>query len=269
MTSPTAVKIMGILNVTPDSFSDGGSYHLLSRAVEQAEKLIDEGADILDIGGESSRPFAEAVTEEEELARVIPVIEAIRSRWSTPISIDTTKASVAQAALAAGADMINDISALHKDPDMLEVVQKCTAPLIIMHMQGTPADMQLNPHYQDVVADIIGFFQERTAWLETNGVSRQRLIIDPGIGFGKTVQHNLSILKRLGELTSLKLPVLLGHSRKRFLGELSGLAAQNRDNLTAVVSALSVPAGVAIVRVHNVAASRLAIGIAEAIAQAA
>ena len=268
MLAPTSVRVMGILNVTPDSFSDGGSFSTLSQAIDQAGRMIDAGADILDIGGESTRPFADPVSEEEELQRVIPVIEEIRSRWPIPISIDTTKAAVARAALAARADMINDISALRKDPQMLEVVQNSTAPLVIMHMQGTPADMQIQPEYADVVADIIAFFQERLDWLTANGVDRQRLIIDPGIGFGKTLQHNLSILKHLQQLTHLGVPVLLGHSRKRFLGEISGLAAQDRDQLTAVISALSVREGISIVRVHNVAASRLAIMAAEAIAQA-
>lgn len=268
MIRPAPVRIMGILNVTPDSFSDGGSYTSLSLAVEQAGRLIDEGADIIDIGGESSRPFAEPVSADEELDRVIPVIQAIRERWPTPISIDTTKAIVARAALAAGADIVNDISALRKDPEMLDVVRNSTAPLIIMHMQGTPADMQIKPQYRDVVAEIVHFFRERLAWLEANGVSSERLIVDPGIGFGKTLEHNLSILKRLKEFTSLNVPLLLGHSRKRFLGEVGGLEIRDRDNLTAVVSALAVREGVAIVRVHNVAASRLAVKIAEAIAQA-
>jgi len=269
MTSSTSVRVMGILNVTPDSFSDGGMHYSFESAVEQAGRMIEEGADVLDIGGESTRPYAEPVTEDEELRRVIPVIEAIRRRWRTPISIDTSKAAVARAALAAGADIINDVSALRKDPQMLKVVLSCNAQLIIMHMKGTPADMQVQPEYTDVVTEIIDFFQERLNWLEANGVARERLIIDPGIGFGKTADHNLSILKRLGELTALKIPVLLGHSRKRFLGELSGLAVQDRDNLTAVVSALSVSKGIAMVRVHDVAASRLAIRVAEAIAQAA
>lgn len=268
MAAPCFVRIMGILNVTPDSFSDGGSFNSFSSAVEQAGRLIDEGADIIDIGGESTRPFADPVPDEEELRRVIPVIEAIRRRWTTPISIDTTKASVARAALAAGADIINDVSALRKDPEMLRVVQDSSVPLIIMHMKGTPADMQIQPEYTDVVTEIVDFFRERIAWLEANGVGRERLIIDPGIGFGKTGHHNLTILNRLGELTSLGAPVLLGHSRKRFLGEVSGLPVQDRDSLTAVVSALSVRQGISIVRVHNVAASRLAIRLAEAIAQA-
>lgn len=268
MTSATSVRIMGILNVTPDSFSDGGSYNSPDLLLAQAEKLIADGADILDIGGESTRPFAEPVSTEEELKRVIPAITAIRSRSAIPISIDTTKAIVAQAALAAGADIINDISALRQDPAMLEVVQKSDVPLIIMHMRGTPADMQINPEYSDVVADIVDFFQERLGWLKENGVALNRVIIDPGIGFGKTLDHNLSILKRLGELHALGAPVLLGHSRKRFLGELSGLATQERDHLTAVVSALSVGKGIAIVRVHNVLATRQAIRLAEAVAQA-
>ena len=158
--------------------------------------------------------------QDEELQRVIPVIEAIRRRWRTPISIDTTKAAVARAALAAGADIINDVSALRKDPQMLKVVQDSSVPLIIMHMQGTPADMQIQPEYTDVVTEISSFFQERLAWLEARDVGRERLIIDPGIGFGKTYRHNLVILQRLRELTSLQVPVLLGHSRKRFLGEV-------------------------------------------------
>jgi dihydropteroate synthase len=259
---------MGILNVTPDSFSDGGSYNSPDLFLAQAEKLIADGADILDIGGESTRPFAEPVSADEELNRVIPAITAIRNRWTIPISIDTTKATVARAALAAGADIINDISALRQDPAMLDVVQHSDVPLIIMHMRGTPADMQINPEYTDVVADILGFFQERLGWLKENGVSPERVIIDPGIGFGKTMHHNLSILRRLGELHALGAPVLLGHSRKRFLGELSGLATQDRDHLTAVVSALSVDKGIAIARVHNVLATRQAIMLAEAIAQA-
>lgn len=266
---PAAVKIMGILNVTPDSFSDGGSYYSFDLAVAQAEKLIADGADILDIGGESTRPFAKPVSLDNELQRTIPVIEAIRRHHRIPISIDTVKAEVARRALAAGADIINDISALHHDPEMLDVVQNSTAPVIIMHMQGTPADMQVNPVYDDVVVDIIDFFQGRIDWLTANGVDRTRLILDPGIGFGKTVDHNLSILKHLSRFTALGLPVLLAHSRKRFLGELSGLAAHQRDQLTAVVSALSVNQGVSFLRVHDVAATRIAVRLAEAIAQAA
>jgi dihydropteroate synthase len=259
---------MGILNVTPDSFSDGGSFYSFDLAVAHAEKLIADGADIIDIGGESTRPFAKPVSLDNELQRTIPIIEAIRRRHRIPISIDTVKAEVARRALAAGADIINDISALRHDPDMLDVVQNSTAAVIVMHMQGTPADMQVNPVYDNVVGDLLKFFQERIDWLTASGVDRDRLILDPGIGFGKTADHNLSILKHLSRFTALGLPVLLAHSRKRFLGELTGLAASQRDQLTAVVSALSVNHGISYLRVHDVASTRLAVRLAEAIAQA-
>ena len=265
---PTVIKIMGILNVTPDSFSDGGSFYSFEQAVAHAEKLIADGADIIDIGGESTRPFAKPVSLDNELQRTIPIIEAIRRRHSIPISIDTVKAEVARRALAAGADIINDISALRHDLDMLDVVQNSAAAVIVMHMQGTPADMQVNPVYDDVVTDLLDFFQERIDWLTASGVDRKRLILDPGVGFGKTVDHNLSILKHLSRFTALGLPVLLAHSRKRFLGELTGLAASQRDQLTAVVSALSVSQGISYLRVHDVASTRLAVRLAEAIAQA-
>ena len=269
MTSAAAgVRIMGILNVTPDSFSDGGAFESFEQAVAQAERLIADGADILDIGGESTRPFAEPVPLAEELRRTIPVIAAIRRHHDIEISIDTTKAEVARQALAAGAGIINDISSLRHDPEMLDVVRASAVPVILMHMQGTPADMQVDPQYGDVVAEVLEFFQERIAWLTARGVARQRLIIDPGIGFGKTTAHNLSLLRQLDRFAALGLPVLLGHSRKRFLGELSGLPVQQRDHLTAVVSALSVGQGVAIIRVHDVAATRQAVRLAEAIAGA-
>jgi len=263
------MRIMGILNVTPDSFSDGGSFASHAAAIAQADQLIADGADILDIGGESTRPFAEPVAAEEELRRVIPVIEAVRRKYRIPISIDTTKAVVADQALKAGADIINDISALRKDPEMLALVKSTSVPVIIMHMQGTPADMQVKPVYTDVTREILAFFKERVQWLTNNGVDPNRLIIDPGIGFGKTVQHNLSILKHLEELTTLGLPVLLGHSRKRFLGEIAEIPLESaRDLATAVVAALCADKNVSIIRVHNVAATRQALKIAEAIAQA-
>lgn len=264
----TAIRIMGILNVTPDSFSDGGQFVEEASACTQAEALIASGADIIDIGGESTRPFAEPVSEDEELRRVLPAIRSIRRIHSIPISIDTTKATVARQALQAGADMINDISALRQDPDMLTLVQKTSVPVILMHMQGTPGEMQLNPHYRDVVAEIIDFFRERLAWLEAKGVARQRLILDPGIGFGKTRAHNLSILKHLAEFKNLGSPLLLGHSRKRFIGDITGLEVADRDLATAVVSALAADSGVDIIRVHNVAASRQALQMAAAIRQA-
>ncbi len=264
-----AIKIMGILNVTPDSFSDGGQFADTQKAVAQAEELIAAGADILDVGGESTRPFAEPVSTEEELRRVLPVIKAVRQKHTIPISIDTTKASVAHEALQAGADIINDVSALNKDPEMIRVVQQTSVPVIIMHMQGTPTDMQVKPVYNDVVTEIIDFFTERINWITNKGVDRNRLLIDPGIGFGKSLQHNLSILKHLEKFSSLNLPLLLGHSRKRFLGSITGIPSEaERDLATAVVAALCANKNISMVRVHDVAATKQALLIAEAIQSA-
>lgn len=262
-----ATRIMGIINVTPDSFSDGGRFLGVESAVAQADVLVADGADLLDIGGESTRPYAQSVSEAEELQRVIPAIRAIREKYSLPISIDTSKAEVARQALLAGADMINDISALRHDPAMIDVVRVTDVPVVIMHMQGTPQDMQVEPRYRDVVGEILDFFRERLDWLRGQGVDCRRIVIDPGIGFGKTLTHNLVILKNLSAFSDLGQPVLLGHSRKRFLGEITGRkVATERDLATAVVSALAVGQGVAIVRVHDVAASRQAIRICEAMA---
>ena len=264
-----AMKIMGILNVTPDSFSDGGNFADFQSAIIQADELIGAGADILDVGGESTRPFADPVTTEEELARVIPVIEAVRQKHNITISIDTTKAVVAREALKAGANIINDISALRKDPEMIAVVRDSSVPVIIMHMQGTPSDMQIKPVYGDVVADIIDFFKERIDWIISKGVDHNRLIIDPGIGFGKTLHHNLSLIKHLENFSCLKLPLLLGHSRKRFLGTITGVPAEkDRDLATAVITALCAGKNIAVVRVHNVAAARQALLLAEAVRSA-
>lgn len=261
-------KIMGILNVTPDSFSDGGQFNSEALTCSQVEALVVSGADIIDVGGESTRPYAEAVTLKQELERVIPAIVAIRREFDILVSIDTTKAEVARRALDAGADIINDISALQKDPDMLELVQESDVPVIIMHMQGTPGDMQQQPNYGDVVQDIGLFFKERLSWLAENGVDPERITLDPGIGFGKTLSHNLSILKHLGDFKKLGRPLLLGHSRKRFIGDITGLEVENRDLATAVVSALMYDSGVDIIRVHDVAATRAALLMAEAIHQA-
>ncbi|MEA3468919.1 MAG: dihydropteroate synthase [Thermodesulfobacteriota bacterium] len=261
----TAPKIMGILNVTPDSFSDGGQFDSAASACSQAEAFVVSGADIIDVGGESTRPFAEPVTLKEELSRVLPAIRAIRSRYSIPISIDTTKAEVARQALEAGADIINDISALRKDPRMIILVKETSVPVIIMHMQGTPGDMQVKPQYENVVAEVIDFFRERLAWLLENGVDLKRIILDPGIGFGKTLAHNLSLIKHLAEFKELACPVLLGHSRKRFIEDITGLDVANRDLPTAVVSALVVESGVDIIRVHDVAATRHALQMAMAV----
>ncbi|WP_136806610.1 dihydropteroate synthase [Desulfosediminicola flagellatus] len=261
-------RIMGILNVTPDSFSDGGNFHDLTAALLQAEGIIAAGADILDVGGESTRPYAEPVSLEDELARTIPVIRTIRSTHSIPISIDTTKAEVARQALAAGADIINDISALLKDPEMIDVVRDSDVPVIIMHMQGSPSDMQDRPAYDNVIDEIVAFFTERIEWMTSEGVARNRIILDPGIGFGKTLDHNLSIIKHLDRFKSLDLPVLLGHSRKNFLGILTGLEAEKRDLPTAVISALSVERQADIIRVHDVASTRQALQVAEALMHA-
>jgi len=261
----TGVQIMGIINVTPDSFSDGGRYGALDSIVAQAEVLVAAGADILDVGGESTRPFALPVSEEKELRRVVPAIVAIRKKYSLPISIDTCKAEVARQALMAGADMINDVSALRHDPAMIDLVRTSTVPVVIMHMQKTPGDMQVEPSYQDVVGEILDFFRERLSWLRGQGVDCRRIILDPGIGFGKTLNHNLLILKNLSAFSALGQPVLLGHSRKRFLGDITGRQVGERDLASAVVSALAVTQGVSIVRVHDVASSKQAIQIAEAI----
>jgi dihydropteroate synthase len=260
------VLVMGILNVTPDSFSDGGHFFSNSNIAAQIDTMVGSGADIIDVGGESTRPFAEPVSIEDELDRVLPAIRLIRQRsTSIPISIDTTKAEVARNALDAGANIINDISALRFDQNMISLVRETDVPVIIMHMQGTPSDMQVDPHYDDVVAEIKGFFKERLAWAAENGVSGKRFIIDPGIGFGKTVEHNLSILKRAAEFAELGCPVLVGHSRKAFIGKLLGTEVDQRDVATAAVSALCAMKDVSILRVHDVKKTVEAVRLAEAI----
>ncbi|MCI5143345.1 MAG: dihydropteroate synthase [Candidatus Electrothrix sp. ATG1] len=257
-------QVMGILNVTPDSFSDGGQFAGEQAVREQVQKMLADGVDIIDIGGESTRPFAEPVTELEELDRVIPAIQVVRTLSDKiPISIDTTKAGVAAAALGHGATIINDISALRRDPEMINVVRACDVPIIIMHMQGTPEDMQLAPQYEDVVADIKDFFRERTRWMESQGVGRERIILDPGIGFGKTLDHNLAILCNVNAFKQLGFPVLIGHSRKSFLEKLLDLPVEQRDCPTAVISALCVQQGADILRVHDVAKTCAAVRLVE------
>lgn len=254
--------------MTPDSFSDGGRHFTTQAAVTQAEQMISDGVDVIDIGGESTRPFATPVELEEELARVIPVITTLRKKYQTPISIDTTKAEVARLALDAGADIINDVSALQHDPAMIELVKNTDVPVIIMHMQGTPGDMQVKPEYSDVVSEIIAFFKKRLHWLNQEGVNLERVTIDPGIGFGKRLGHNLSLIKHLRDLHVLGQPVLLGHSRKRFLGDITGRDTDDRDVTTAVISALALAHNIDMVRVHNVAATIDAIKVAQAISEA-
>lgn len=244
--------ITGILNVTPDSFSNGGKFLEVSQAISQAEKMIEEGADIIDVGGESSRPGAEAVSIEDELARVIPVIEELASRTDKPISIDTYKAEVARRALDAGAAMVNDISGLRGNGEMVELVAQRQVPLVIMHMQGTPQNMQDNPQYDDVVGEIISFLRDRIGIALSAGVTKERILVDPGIGFGKTLQHNLEIMHRLSEFKSLGFPILLGTSRKSFIGSVLGLPVEERLEGTAATVAFGISQGADLVRVHDV-----------------
>jgi len=257
-------QIMGILNVTPDSFSDGGSFTTEEAVRQQVERMIGSGADCIDVGGESTRPFAEPVLEQEELNRVLPAIRIIRDISATiAVSIDTTKSGVARAALDAGATMVNDISALRHDSYMIRVVRDYNGPVIIMHMQGTPGDMQVDPRYADVVAEICAFFRERTGWMQEQGIAAERIIIDPGIGFGKTLEHNLAILQNVAVFKQLGYPVLIGHSRKSFFDAFLQIPVQERDCPTAVVSAFCARQGADILRVHDVRKTALAIRLSE------
>lgn len=244
--------VMGIVNVTPDSFSDGGDYYDPQAAIDRAIKLADEGADILDIGGESTRPYATTVSLEEELRRVIPVVEAVATRVAVPISIDTRKAEVAEAALAVGAEIINDVSAFEHDPQMPALAVESQAGVCLMHMQGTPETMQDNPTYGDLVAEIAEYLQQRRDFLQRSGMDLDRICLDPGIGFGKTHQHNLRLMAHVGELHRLACPLLVGHSRKGFLAKIIG--SKQRDRLAATIgSAVSLAVqGVQIIRVHDV-----------------
>ncbi len=244
--------IVGILNVTPDSFSDGGLYYHLEAALKQAERLIEAGADIIDIGGESTRPFSKPVPVEEELSRVIPVIEGIRKRFDIPISIDTYKAKVAKEALEAGAQIVNDISALRFDPQMSQVVAEYQAPVILMHMKGTPQTMQIDPSYEDVIGEIKDFLGRRVEEAQKAGIKREKIILDPGIGFGKRFEDNLKIIKEIKAFFDLGYPVMLGPSRKSFLGQILDKEARERDAGTMAVVALAAYQGVHLVRVHNV-----------------
>jgi dihydropteroate synthase len=259
------VLVMGILNVTPDSFSDGGRFASADEAIRRAEQLAAEGADLIDVGGESSRPGAEPITVDEELRRVLPVIEALAPRLRLPISIDTAKAAVAHRALAAGARVINDISALRFDPEMVRVAAESRAPIVLMHMRGTPRDMQREPRYTDVIGEIAGFFEERLRFCDAAGIPRARIVLDPGIGFGKTLQHNLEILRSLPRLAALGRPLLVGPSRKSFIGQILDLPVEQRLEGTAAAVAAAVLGGAAMVRVHDVAPMLRVVRVAEAI----
>jgi len=244
--------IMGVLNMTPDSFSDGGRYFNKDKAIERGISLVREGADILDIGGESTRPYSESVPEEEEIERVAPVIEGLRKEIGIPISIDTCKANVARQALNSGASIINDISALRFDNSMASVAFQTGVPVILMHMQGTPGNMQANPSYQSLIPDIMGFLKSVIERGITAGIKRDMIIIDPGIGFGKTYEHNLRIIRDLKQFSLLDLPVLLGTSRKSFIGRILGKDPDERDIGTMATVSAGIMNGAHIVRVHNV-----------------
>lgn len=253
-------RIMGILNVTPDSFSDGGELATVASALDRA-RAIQGVADILDIGGESTRPGAGDVSVPAEISRVVPVIDAIRAAGiMTPISVDTRKAAVAEAALAAGADMINDVSALRFDPEMAHVVAKAGVPVCLMHAQGDPATMQKDPRYSDVLSEVFEFLQDRIGIAMAAGIARHAIIIDPGIGFGKTLQHNVTLLRGLAALHGLGCPILLGASRKRFIGEISGVKdPQARVAGSLAVALHAVAQGVQILRVHDTEQTRQAL----------
>ena len=263
-------RIMGILNLTPDSFSDGGQLATVGDAVARAQTM-QGAAEILDIGGESTRPGADLVSVSAEISRVVPVIAAIRDAGiTTPISVDTRKAAVARAALAAGADMINDVSALRYDADMVHVVAGAGVPICLMHAQGDPATMQKNPGYDDVLLEVFEFLQERTGFAMASGIAADKIIIDPGIGFGKTLQHNVTLLRGLAALHGLGRPILLGASRKRFIGEIGGEIGGARDPADRMPGSLAVALhgvaqGVQILRVHDTDETRQALSLLQAI----
>lgn len=261
--------IMGILNVTPDSFSDGGRFFDRERAVEQGLRMAEEGADFIDIGGESSRPGAEPVSLEEELRRVVPVVSALARQTKTVLSIDTVKAKVAEAALGEGAQMVNDVSALRFDPDMTPLVAAAAVPVVLMHMRGTPQTMQEGVWYRDVMGEIEAFLAERIAWASAAGVRKDLIIVDPGIGFGKSLERdNFTILRGLGALRSLGRPLMVGPSRKAFLGKLLDLPVEEREEATAAAVAAAVLEGAEIVRVHDVKRMKRVVKVAQAIRDA-
>ena len=254
---------MGILNVTPDSFSDGGSYLSADVALCHAEKMLSDGADIIDIGGESTRPNAPEVPLQQELDRVMPVLEQLL-QLGVPISVDTRKAGVMRAALAQGADMINDVGAL-EDEGALQVVAASAAAVCLMHKRGDPQTMQARPEYADVLADVTGYLHARVAAAEGAGIGRERIVVDPGFGFGKALQHNLALLRGLAEFSALGLPLLAGLSRKSMLGELTGAPVQERVHASVAAAMLAIQRGAAIVRVHDVRPTRDVIKVMEAI----
>lgn len=261
-------RVMGILNVTPDSFSDGGMFFQREEAIAQGELLAAQGADLLDIGGESARPFSDPISPEEEIRRIVPIIKALSRRISIPISVDTWKAEVAQAALDAGAAMVNDISGLGLDPRLGEVAATYGVPLILMHMQGTPRDMQAKPNYNHLLEDIHRFFEDRVRRAEAIGLPRDRILIDPGIGFGKLMHHNLTLIKQLDFFQDLDLPIVLGTSRKSFVGKITRQGPLDRDWGTAATLAIGAWQGAHMMRVHNVTAAKQVLAMTDALREA-
>jgi len=257
-------RIMGVLNVTPDSFSDGGDFFSAERAIARAQQLVAEGAAVIDVGGESTRPGARAVSLAEELHRVIPVIEALAQTIPVPVSIDTRKPEVMQAAVAAGAGLINDVNALQAD-GALEVAATLDVPVCLMHMQGVPETMQDHPGYTDVVAEVTGFLTARAEACVAAGVSRERILLDPGFGFGKTVAHNLQLLQQLGQLVATGYPVLVGLSRKSLIGKVLGLPVDKRKSPGIALAVLAVWQGAVLVRCHDVRETREAIQMCQAV----
>ena len=258
-------RIMGIVNVTPDSFSDGGEFLDPKRAIAHGRELAAEGADVLDVGGESTRPGAGAVMAEEELARVGPVVDALARDGGPPVSIDTSKLAVAEAALGAGAEMVNDVTALRSEPDLAGLCAERRCEVVLMHMLGDPRTMQENPVYEDVVDDIKAFLAERIEFAVSQGIEEDRIWIDPGIGFGKTVEHNLELHRRLGELTALGRPIAFGSSRKSFIGKLTGAEVDHRLGGSIASNVIAYANGADMLRVHDPAPMRQALTVADAI----
>ncbi|EIJ34057.1 dihydropteroate synthase [Thiothrix nivea] len=264
-TIESSIQVMGILNVTPDSFSDGGLFQQREAALRQVEQMLVDGADIIDVGGESTRPGAQPVSVQAELDRVVPVIAAIRERFEVVVSVDTSKPEVMLAAVGAGADMVNDVRAL-QEPGALEACSRLRVPVCLMHMQGQPRTMQQSPHYHDVVQDISRFFVERIAACGQVGIARERLILDPGFGFGKNLQHNVALLSRLDEFSSLGLPILAGISRKSMIGALLGNRPVDGRLYGSVAAAvIAAMKGASILRVHDVLATADAIKLVAAV----
>lgn len=258
-------RIAGIVNVTPDSFSDGGKFLDTARAIEHALRLVAEGADLLDIGGESTRPGAEPISAQDEIARVVPVIEALAQQTSIPIAIDTSKPEVMRAAVGAGAGFINDVRALRED-GALDAAAELKVPVCLMHMQGEPRTMQSEPHYLEVVEEVKRFLTDRIFACELSGIDKKRIVIDPGFGFGKTLEHNLALLRGLDQIVAIGVPVLAGLSRKAMIGALTGREVGERAAGSAAAALIAVQKGALIVRVHDVAVTRDALAVWQGVA---